>query len=43
MTPTNNLGNAAKFWISDVTGTQFRINVDADPGESTATFVWSIV
>jgi hypothetical protein len=40
VTPTNNLGNAAKFWISTVTATQFTINVNADPGATTATFVW---
>lgn len=41
VTPTNNLGNAAKFWISNVGATDFDINVNADPGASTATFVWS--
>lgn len=40
VTPTNNLGSAAKFWISGVTSTQFTINVDVNPGASTATFVW---
>jgi hypothetical protein len=40
LTPTNNLGTATKFWISGVTNTQFTINVDADPGASTATFSW---
>lgn len=34
-------GNAAKCWISNATATQFTINVDADPGVSTATFVWN--
>ncbi len=38
--PTNNLGNAAKFWISGVSSTQFTINVDVDPGATTATFAW---
>ena len=42
VTPTNSLGTAAKFWISNVTATQFTINVDADPGATTATFVWSV-
>lgn len=42
VTPTNNLGTATKFWISNATNTQFTINVDADPGASTATFAWSI-
>lgn len=40
VTPTNNLGNAAKFWIASPTSTQFTITVDADPGATTATFVW---
>ena len=42
VTPTNNLGNASKYWISNVQSTTFRINVDADPGSSTATFTWQI-
>jgi hypothetical protein len=40
-TPTNNLGTAAKFWISNATATQFTINVNADPGATTATFSWT--
>jgi hypothetical protein len=43
VTPTNNLGNAAKLWISDVGASTFRINVDVDPGATTATFSWSIL
>lgn len=43
VTPTNSMGNAAKYYISTVTSTQFTINVNADPGATTATFVWSIV
>lgn len=42
VTPTNGLGAAAKFWISNPTNTQFTINVDANPGATTATFAWSI-
>jgi hypothetical protein len=42
VTPTNSLGSAAKFWISNVTATQFTINVNADPGATTATFAWMI-
>jgi hypothetical protein len=42
VTPTNNLGNATKYWISTVTATQFTINVNANPGAATATFVWRI-
>lgn len=41
VTPTNNLGTATKFWISTITTTQFTINVDVDPGVTTATFVWN--
>jgi hypothetical protein len=40
--PTNSLGNAAKYWISNLGATTFRINVDTDPGVSTATFNWNI-
>lgn len=42
VTPTG-WGNAAKYWISDVGATTFRINVDVDPGASTATFSWCVV
>lgn len=42
VTPTNDLGDATKFWISTITATQFTINVDVDPGVDTATFVWAI-
>ena len=42
VTPTNNLGNASKFWISDIGASTFRINVDTDPGADTATFSWNI-
>lgn len=40
VTPTNNMGNAAKFFIGTITSTQFTITVDADPGAGTATFSW---
>jgi hypothetical protein len=40
VTPTNNLGTATKWWISTPTATQFTINVDVNPGATTATFVW---
>lgn len=40
VTPTNGLGAATKYWISAVTATTFTITVDADPGATTATFVW---
>lgn len=42
VTPTNNMGNATKFWISTPTATQFTINVNADPGAGTATFAWQV-
>jgi len=41
VTPTNNLGSATKFWITSAGATTFTINVDVDPGASTATFAWS--
>lgn len=40
VTPTNDLGGAAKFWISDVGAATFKINVNTDPGATTATFCW---
>ncbi|MCX6013464.1 MAG: right-handed parallel beta-helix repeat-containing protein [Chloroflexi bacterium] len=40
--PTNNLGSATKFWISNVATTTFQINTDVDPGVSTAIFNWQI-
>jgi len=40
--PTNSLGNANKFWTSDVGASTFRINTDLNPGDSTATFSWQI-
>jgi parallel beta-helix repeat protein len=40
LTPTNNMGNATKFWVSSPTSTQFTINVNTDPGATTATFAW---
>lgn len=43
VTPTNNLGSAAKFWVSSPTSTQFTINVNVDPGATTATFAWEAV
>lgn len=42
VTPTNSMGTAAKFWISGVGATQFTINVDADPGATTAAFAWNV-
>lgn len=40
VTPTNSLGDAVKYWVSDIGATTFRINVNADPGATTATFNW---
>lgn len=40
VTPINNLGNATKFWVSDISATNFTINVNTDPGVNTATFAW---
>lgn len=42
VTATNNLGRATKFWISSITASTFQINVDSDPGPSSATFAWAI-
>lgn len=42
VTPTNNLGNATKFWVSGATASQFTITVDSNPGATTATFAWMI-
>ncbi len=42
VTPTNDMGSATKFWISDIGASTFRINVDQDPGGN-ATFSWQIV
>ncbi|KKM54645.1 hypothetical protein LCGC14_1553260 [marine sediment metagenome] len=42
VTATNDLGNAAKFWIDTITTTTFKIKVDADPGATTATFAWHV-
>lgn len=41
VTPTNNLGNASNYWVSDVTANSFTINVNTDPGQDGATFVWT--
>ena len=40
VTPTNSLGSASKFWVSNITSTQITITVNADPGVTTATFAW---
>ena len=42
LTPTNNLGSAAKYWVSNIGATTFRVNVDTAPGATTATFAWSV-
>jgi len=40
VTPSNNLGNASKFWISNAGASTFRINVDVAPGSPGANFSW---
>ncbi len=42
LTPTNNLGNSTKYWVSDISETSFKINVDVDPGATTAKFAWVV-
>lgn len=42
VTATNNMGNAAQFWVDNITSSAFTINVDVDPGATTATFAWLI-
>ena len=42
VTPTNNMGTATKFYVDTLTATQFTINVDQDPGVTTATFSWRV-
>jgi hypothetical protein len=42
LTPTNSLGNATKWWVTSVGATTFTINVNTDPGATTATFAWEI-
>jgi hypothetical protein len=38
---TNSGGNAMKFWVSANTATTFTINVNVDPGATTAIFGWT--
>jgi len=38
--PTNSMGNATKFYVSNYTSTNFKITVDQAPGPATATFAW---
>ncbi len=42
VTPTNSMGSATKFWIDSISSTTFQINVDSDPGATTATFAWQV-
>lgn len=42
VTPTNNMGNATKFWVTAVGSTTFTVNVNSDPGATTATFAWKV-
>lgn len=43
LTPTNSLGNSTKFWVDTLTATQFTINVDIEPGTTTAILNWRAV
>lgn len=43
VTPTNTMGNAAKYYIGTFTATQFTITVNTDPGASTAQFAWKAI
>lgn len=40
LTPTNSMGNASKFWLSDVTTDSFTIRVDVAPTGAGASFAW---
>lgn len=41
LTPTNDMGNATKYWADTRTATQFDINIDVAPGvANTARFAW---
>lgn len=43
MTSTSDMGNADKFWISDVSGTTFKINLDQVAGGGKfSSFAWSV-
>ncbi|MGE0757640.1 MAG: hypothetical protein AB7F89_10280 [Pirellulaceae bacterium] len=43
LTPANNLGAAAKFWVEKLGLRQFTIRVDVPPGTSEAVFHWRAV
>ncbi|MCP3979138.1 MAG: right-handed parallel beta-helix repeat-containing protein [bacterium] len=43
VTPTNDLGQASRFWIANVAAASFQIRVDVQPGGSGATFSWTAV
>ncbi len=41
LTPINNPANSiAWYWVSNITATQFTVNVSTDPGTSGSTFSW---
>lgn len=42
VTPTNDMGKATKYWISNVTQTTFDIRVDQAPSGYAANFAWSV-
>lgn len=42
VTPTNIMGDATKFWISNIGSVNFKINTDIEPGVGNdAEFVWT--
>jgi hypothetical protein len=42
LTPTNSLGNAGKWWVSNINSTSFDINVDVPPTTTIATFAYRV-
>lgn len=40
VTPTNSMGSATKFYVTNIGATTFDIVVNTDPGATTATFAW---
>jgi len=40
ISPLNNLGNATKYWVSNINNMSFAINVNVAPGKTAAKFVW---
>lgn len=42
VTPSSDLSTASKFWVSDVTPTSFKINLNTSPSSSVS-FGWHVV